>query len=66
MEKDNFCNHDLSFQAFESNHDDGVPLEHLVTAVSGVSIQVSSNSGVKILIASYESALPEDVRSAII
>ena len=40
-----------------------MPLEHLVTAVNGASIQVSSNSGVKILVAtSYESMLPDDVR----
>ena len=39
-----------------------MPLEHLVTAVNGASIQVSSNSGVKILVAtSYESMLPDDV-----
>lgn len=53
--------YEAEFEAFESNHDDGVPLEHLVTAVNGASIQVSSNSGVKILVAtSYESMLPDD------
>merc|ERR1719228_1467915 len=43
--------YEAEFEPFESNHDDGVPLEHLVTAVNGVSIQTSASSGIKILVA---------------
>jgi len=43
--------YEAEFEPFENNHDDGVPLEHLVTAIVGISIQTSPNSGIKILVA---------------
>ena len=51
----------LHSQPFEINHEDGVPLEHLVTAVSGVSIQSSPNSGIKVLVAAnFDAEISED------
>ena len=52
--------YEAEFQPFEVNNEEGVPLEHLVTAVNGVSIQISPASGIKVLIVSEDTA-SEDV-----
>ena len=42
--------YEAEFKPFEVNNDEGVPLEHLVTAVRGISVQSSAATGVKVLV----------------
>ena len=42
--------YEAEYDKFVINNDDGVPLEHLVTCVHGVSISLSPASGVKVLV----------------
>ena len=46
MDQIRILNVSISFQV---NNDEGVPLEHLVTAIRGISVQTSPTSGVKVL-----------------
>ena len=41
--------YEAEFKPFDINNDEGVPLEHLVTAIRGISVQTSPTSGVKVL-----------------
>lgn len=46
--------YEAEFQALVINNDDGVPLEHLVTCLPGISIQNSTSTGVKVLVSEVE------------
>ena len=41
--------YEAEFDPFVVNNDEGVPLEHLVTAIKGVAIQTGHGSGIKML-----------------
>ena len=41
--------YEAEFKPFDINNEEGVPLEHLVTAIRGISVQTSPTSGVKVL-----------------
>ena len=46
--------YEAEFEAFIVNNDEGVPLEHLVTAIHGINIQQNHSSGIKVLVANEE------------